>query len=679
LLAAWQGVRAAEHGVEVASAQADEWARASVAARALAEHVGGMQQAMREGLSLGNMEQFGPFFERLQAFAEAVPRALQRAQLDALEQGLSPESTDKMLQGLEESMARQFAALVKGIPFEELPEALRGPFMLLAGTIEGQLGDALDRLTTRTEPAARAAEEHAKQAERTAQAYERAASALDDAAALVGAISQLGRSLGVVSEELDNVARGAEDALRSLAQVQLMRAARQRGEAVSSASMLLGYLGIAGGVVSAIGTLVSAFRSHGEAQREEARARREDAQRLSEALRDTAREIRRSAEALLTQGQTVGERINPQGVSSARGQYNLIGSISAEIARLQQAWYAATSDEERLAISAEINRLTDQLGMEFPRLLQMLEDAGVPVEQWREMYDLFRQQGMSASQAARLVMEHGAGGSGPMSAFLRQFFDAFGQIPRSVEGALSAFEAWQRLMGMEAPEAVKRFAQMLLGLGDDLPVELKKALEEVATLDLTTEEGQQRLQALVQSLGGLLLSGGFSGGALTADQINRILETLLRGGSGAGAGASGESRSAGVSRSITEVQANTVVHLLEVIAHYARRLESIDTWLRQNGMPGGVSSAGAMNAEAMRAMHDQMLRVLAAYEPRPVSVAVDARGGGGALSLDARVQVDVTVEDVEWKRLSPRSVQNLGDIVSEQIERGIHRRQRRMF
>jgi hypothetical protein len=37
------------------------------------------------------------------------------------------------------------------------------------------------------------------------------------------------------------------------------------------------------------------------------------------------------------------------------------------------------------------------------------------------------------------------------------------------------------------------------------------------------------------------------------------------------------------------------------------------------------------------------------------------------------------VEDVEWKRLSPRSVQNLGDIVSEQIERGIHRRQRRMF
>lgn len=149
---------------------------------------------------------------------------------------------------------------------------------------------------------------------------------------------------------------------------------------------------------------------------------------------------------------------------------------------------------------------------------------------------------------------------------LQMLRDAFSGTAEIVEQQSTAFadandalRIFTDFLGLDAIEALRRFIDQLLESDLELAPELSSLLDEVKSLDLTGEAGQQRLSEIIKQIASGLLAGTDFG--IDDSQVESLLRTLQQLGAEAAVGADdqGFSRSVQVARTITEIQANEFI------------------------------------------------------------------------------------------------------------------------
>lgn len=367
-------------------------------------------------------------------------------------------------------------------------------------------------------------------------------SQLRDIADAASSVLTLAEAFGEVDEQVRSVIRGTIEVLRNLDNL----------KGASGLGVIAPALGVGAGVISVISGIIGG-------NREEARQERRRMRELQNSLNSLRRAVDRNTQAFYEQS-VVGGDISMSDIDRGR---ELIANLDPERVRqvIQDAWEnmdpwdADSRDEFDSIVNSEISRVRDvlaELGELFPEIF------GNALEMFDQTLEA---EGMEAA------FDKLSGFSG----MLDRLRNTFGEFGDSLEGAIAEFRASIEFGGMELEDAIAQFIQRVSEM-DDVSDEMKKKLSQIAGLDLTTEEGKKQLEELITAI--------FSDrdslmGDMTPDEFNQLLEFLrgLDDGSVTGSTVDDEgfARSTQIARTITDVQANEVVMLLEAIEYWTRQ------------------------------------------------------------------------------------------------------------
>ncbi|GAB5520343.1 MAG: hypothetical protein RhofKO_25940 [Rhodothermales bacterium] len=217
-----------------------------------------------------------------------------------------------------------------------------------------------------------------------------------------------------------------------------------------------------------------------------------------------------------------------------------------------------------------------------------IEDLGV--EQFKEQYDLLKEQGKTSADSIQEVLDTG----------LREAIEALsaslGGFTPTIEGAIERIGFFAKFLGTQGVEAVQSFLDYLLNARDGAGVEglsntLRGLLDEIASLSSDgslDDADRDRIREIYAVIASTIDAGGESAlellGGLSTAQVEALLGQLdgLIGGDASSEGSA--SRSASFSRGVTEFQADEFVYYLEELV----RLVEIVV-----GMMGGSTSTSA--------------------------------------------------------------------------------------
>jgi polyhydroxyalkanoate synthesis regulator phasin len=167
-----------------------------------------------------------------------------------------------------------------------------------------------------------------------------------------------------------------------------------------------------------------------------------------------------------------------------------------------------------------------------------------------------------------------------------------GTFGSDVAGVLAAVNyELDVLRESDAAVRIQRTTQALLASTNSLG-EFADELAELAGLDLSTVAGRERRDAIVKAMMDRSRATDVNFGNLTPDQFRELLMAWATAVPGEG---EGETNSAAVNRSVTEVTGNRLVGWLATIAHYARRIAEYLTGETAAGppTPAGVEPTDA--------------------------------------------------------------------------------------
>lgn len=408
---------------------------------------------------------------------------------------------------------------------------------------------------------------------------ERIREALRGVASIAGQMLDLGRAVGVVSDELEALVGGAIAGMGAIDNL-IETKQRLREKEKSGQSLTLGDdLAKAGAYLSvavAGATMVAGFLKGIQAQREESR-------RLEAALREAASSFRQSTREAFRGGR-VGSQLSPEALAEAIRIARELGE--GKLQGQERASRYARLAELGLPGFDDLTKLRDDLRAKI-RDNPFMRDkfAG-----WTDIFGSFDSAELNKAIDALLFGDgtyRGKFGTidmkammgdmlGPgfeeFTAYLQRMQAQLGQATNDIAGAAERARFLGEYMGGDATAQLEAF---LAGLGQiaTLPSELQARLSTVRGLDLKTAEGRKALEAFYQSLAADLESGRLATGSLSREEIEALLNTLkgLSSGDG-GSGADEYTRGVQVARSITELQGSEVILLLEEIAYTLRRM-----------------------------------------------------------------------------------------------------------
>lgn len=209
-------------------------------------------------------------------------------------------------------------------------------------------------------------------------------------------------------------------------------------------------------------------------------------------------------------------------------------------------------------------------------------------------------------------------------------FDAIGG---SMESSAEALEDWVAkatgmlgiftgLLGKEGMAAFQFFIDSLMASGEVKNNDLAQMLKMARGADLTTQEGQKQLDAIVERLALSILAGTTMGDfGLTDEQARQMAETLKSTGEAAYEDA--YSASTSVQRTVTDIQGDEMLILLNEIAYWTKVTAN-----------GGASLGGEMPVSL-----ESAIRSLT--EAYTAAVAADATGA--AISINNTFNIDLIV------------------------------------
>ena len=351
---------------------------------------------------------------------------------------------------------------------------------------------------------------------------------LDDIADMVDSIVNLGDAFGDIGENAKDSLRGISSVLRGVQSIKELTGEGGISELLSTTSGALSAvmpaIGIAAGIASMLGGLFGGGDEQTETQRAE----------LVSSLKSLERAVRRNTEAFFEED-IIGGGISDE--DKQRGQ-TLIDEI--EFGR-------------NLPLDPREGRVTD-------RNRDRLEELG----------ELFPEIFGEALEKYNILIEQGDyQGAREFLAGVEDRFDeaaeSVGGYGDSLEGAIREFNDSIKFGGVSVSDAMDVFVDNIMALDSDIPTDL---FNELKGLDLSTEEGQKRLDEIVKTL--------FEGrddfrGDMTPDEFSNFLDFLENQSDGASA-SSDYARSTQVANSITEIQANEIVFFLERIEAWTRSL-----------------------------------------------------------------------------------------------------------
>lgn len=351
---------------------------------------------------------------------------------------------------------------------------------------------------------------------------------LRDIADAVSGVLTLADAFGKVDDNVRNVLRGTIEVLRNF---ENMKAAEGM-DAVGPA------LGMAAGLVSVI---IGAIGSSGPS-REEVRAQQQKMRDLELSLNSLRRAVQKNTQAYLSQG-VVGGSVKQSDIDHAQ---ELIDSVTGHGA-IETTGRGLVPDSER----QRIRGVLQELGELFPELF------GNALERFDQMLE----SGMNPQLALQQL---------GLGRLLTMLDDNLGEFGNSLAGIITRFEMSINLGGVGIQQAVERFIQDMSELEGVSP-ELKARLLKILDIDLTTEEGRKQLDELIADI---YEDRADLMGDLSPDDFRELLEFIQRFGSDSAFGESadsGFSRSVQIARTITDVQANEVIMLLEAIEYWTRQ------------------------------------------------------------------------------------------------------------
>lgn len=471
--------------------------------------------------------------EAVEAFREDLPEF-------APDEGLAPGLASPELETLplEEKLARLAPALEEindleatqaekarlaqaaldryGLKVDDLKEST-------LGLARVALGELILAFTEAQERAAGLGRETDDTEEELAELLER----VQEIALLTGGVLQLADAVGLFGDEAVDA---MEDVANSTAQV--IQGVQSLNSALAQGTGLLSALGpvgaIAGGVAGLVGTVAGLFGG-GESDAE---------RRLREALEKNAAAVGRLRDAIETQREFLGD---------------FSGEFIAELRDFTETPIEAFFEGGEVR-----GTFGDFEGFDFPEFERQMRAAGLTLDDLKE-----------AARALGLTFEQDR----IVESFL-QLRDALRQV--EVERALQTFRGQMDLLEREMElfdvddpiEELRRMRDVFLEFVD-LPSELER---EIAGLDLGTEEGRTRLEAILQRLFQQIAAGNLAPGAFGGLTLDDLLDALLdlEGtiDEANEAVAEGDATRGGftVSRGITEVTGNRMVGVLTTIS-----------------------------------------------------------------------------------------------------------------
>lgn len=291
---------------------------------------------------------------------------------------------------------------------------------------------------------------------------------------------------------------------------------------------------------------------------------RDSMEELNQALRDNARSIRNAINDLINSGR-IGENISgdeAQGIENAFEKFFNIRDKVGPVGGL-----------ESLFDADEASRFNELSGA-FRNLLTSLADQGVDenlLQQITERFEIALQGGLSLSDAINLVLEDEDLG---LANILETITGDLGGFSNTVGGAQEAVRFFSEFLGEEAPDSFRRFFDFLLQNVEGIPDDLRALFSEAAGLDVSTEEGRERAREIAETIARGIEDGMLDLGSLTTSEVEDILRTTLgladSAESLAGSSSDGLNTTLQIQRSITQIQADLMLQILQEIAHWTR-------------------------------------------------------------------------------------------------------------
>ena len=426
-------------------------------------------------------------------------------------------------------------------------------------------------------------------------------------------------------EDLSKKLRGVGRAVDGIARLadtfgDLEENTRRALDATSSLITSIGELAASGGTsvtgwVSAA-TSVASLIGSALAGEEEGRSA-EEMQKLRQQLRDNARALQENTQAMREEG-VVGKDVAPETLAEAR---SIIRQMRDEM----------PSETVTVRGPPPPNEGDPPTEDEVTTWLTQLEETGI--EGFQGVIDTFKTltEYTTPGQALRALLGKDATWlqgkpEDVQIPDISKAFDKlekqFGEFGDSFEGLTAEFEMRLGLLNESLQSAVD---ELLGDIGKlDLSSELRARITEgLSDFDLSTQDGRKGAIEFLRGLGADLAEGNLEDllGATTPAQFRKLLQKLISSIESGGSGAGNEfSRDVQIAKSITEIQANEMVSLLDNI------LRVLDKRL--------PSAAARQMAQMRRDVQSQQPTARPAPSKMP-----SASGGGAQAHVTANIEV----------------------------------------
>lgn len=513
--------------------------------------LGGLDDLFKQGLTTEDAATLAVFVEQVNAITKAAA-----AEIEPIRVHLNANPDDEEAHAALADAARRYnEQLREAFASLDLDEG-NTPLLKAANALFSVMQRGLKAVTGETKNTAKESKAFLDNLE----GYARAARS----------ILTLADAFGILSDEMRIVISGAADALDNLNQLNsVIDKQGSLGAALGTTQGLASAFGVAAGLTSLTTGVIGAIR-----------AQRDEAERLRRQLRDSSREIAAAMEGFFEGGQ-IGSDTSRQTLTQAQGIIRDI--LGLDVGQRGQR-ESLLADLEATGL-APFHNLTTLAGQVF----DTIEDYLANIQDFskgdvRKSVDaiLFGDGTYKGVDVAGLFESLQEGIDLPnISGFLADAFGGLGTFSRDVAGAVEQLQFFTTFVGEEAVDTFDQFLTFLLTEVDGLGDGLRARLENAAGLDLATQEGRAQLEALIEEIA-LLLQGDRTGivggkgitedvlGALTPAELESLLSALK--GFTQDGSSSPVNRTTQVANSITEVQGNQVVVLLEEILYAVRDL-----------------------------------------------------------------------------------------------------------
>ncbi|WP_103019391.1 phage tail tape measure protein [Salinibacter altiplanensis] len=376
--------------------------------------------------------------------------------------------------------------------------------------------------------------------EETDDNLQNVADTLNQIAAMAEGLSRIGEELGIIGEEAASAIQGIS---------QLAQGASSAVAGFSSGNIAQGISGSIQAIGGAIQAGSSIFGDNGP-----------DIEKLQSKIEQNTREIVKNTKGLLEEGQ-IGGDVSEEDIDRAEGLVEEILTGPFNEGEIIDQFEQIGNIEGLPDFSGQLDPLEEFIESEFGA--DNANELAAKLLTGEMSFEEFGEATGTGGLGEAVIQDFLGEDFQPLGDVLTELDENLGMFSDSLSGAIGELELMRDFGGTSTEKNFDSFIQGLLDL-DSVSSDLKEELESAADVDVTTEEGRQRLQEIIAAIAASLKSGDLDTGDLSPNEIEELLDSLQSFAEEGGTGESPEERrrrQTQIQRTITEIQANELIAL----------------------------------------------------------------------------------------------------------------------